>query len=85
MFYLCDFICMVCPIFVWLVKSMSCLSGLCAMCPFCLVWVLCLVCLGYLSFLTTSHIASVLCTCISIVSCYIHVGGGGRIEEHTCT
>ena len=55
MLYLCE---LVCPIFVWLVKSMSCLSGLS---------VICLVCLGCLSFLPTSFIASVLCTCISMV------------------
>ena len=38
MFYLCE---LVCPIFAWLVKSMSCLSGLCTVCLVCLVCVLC--------------------------------------------
>ena len=36
---------------------MSCWSGL---------GVICLVCVGCLSFLSTSYIASVLCTCISM-------------------
>ena len=59
--------CMVGEIYVlsvWSLCYVSFLSGL---------GVIYLVCLGYLSFLPTSHIASVLCTCISIVSCYIHV------------
>ena len=57
MLYLCE---LVCPIFVWLVKSMSCMSCLSGL------GVICLVCLGCLSFLPTSFIASVLCTCISM-------------------
>ena len=54
------FVCMACPIFIWLVRSMSCLSGLCAV----YLGVICLVCLS--NFLTTSYIATVLCTCISM-------------------
>ena len=60
MLYLCE---LVCPIFVWLVKSMSCMSCLSGLG----VIHVCLVCLGCLSFLLpTSFIASVLCTCISM-------------------
>ena len=65
MFYLYDFIC---PTFVRLVKSMSCLSGPCTASCLSGLGVICLVCLACLSFLPTSKIASVLCTRISMLS-----------------
>ena len=50
----------VCPIlvYVWLVRSMSCLSGLCAVCP---IWGLYMY-VGCLSFFPTSY-----------MMCYAHV------------
>ena len=41
--------------------------------PVLIMCVMYIVCLGYLSFLPTSALASVLCTCISMYVCKLHV------------